>query len=431
MISVVSICIVAPYAVRDTSLLLSFFATLGVLASIQLIGKIPYHISKWKKSLIAIFSSLLASFFAISLTLPFSIFEFGRLSYIAPITSLIFSILIEGFMFFGSLFLIFGAPSFLLKPLAILAELIADLAAQFAELPNVYSIADSRLLQTIAIVFYIALLFFLIFKIRYKKIFLSALLVLFTSIFVVGYTDTEKVLNNDRIFYFSDKETNDAIIAIQNKSVTVANITNNTEEGCGYLLNLINEANILSVDHFWIPQYTANLPDALSDILSRLPISHIYLPTPMNERESYLLLSIENVLEGFRCTYSCFSEEQTFEIEDMLVYQSYRPPIEEGCRVIFSLKFHQKYYTYVAHGAIAEDNTDLANLAMSASHTVIFGCRGRSYRDTYYLEEISPNTKVIIIQTDDIEVSEEAYLTSKGQTSFYYKLQDAKIAEEE
>ena len=68
---------------------------------------------------------------------------------------------------------------------------------------------------------------------------------------------------------------------------------------------------------------------------------------------------------------------------------------------------------------------------MSASHTVIFGCRGRSYRDTYYLEEISPNTKAIIIQTNDIEVTEEAYITSKDQTSFYYKLQDAKIAEEE
>ena len=431
MISVIAICIISPYAVHDTSLLLSFFATLGVLAAIQFIGKIPYHIAKWKKCLIAILSSLLTSLFAISLTLPFSVFEFERISYIAPITTLIFSFLIEIFIVLGGCFLILGTPDLLLKPLTWLANRIADLAAHFSELPNVYSITEGRLLQIVAMIFYIAVLIFLIFKIQHKKAFIGALLILFVSIFVIGYTDTEKVLENDKILYFSDAETNDVIIAVQNQSVTVANITNNTNYSRGYLLNLIDEENILAVDYFWIPQYTANLPAALSDILSNLPIRHIYLPEPNDEEENALFLSVTNEIEKFRCTYSCFSQESTISIEDMAVYQSYRPPMKEGCRVILSLKFNEKYYTYIAHGAIEEKNTDLANYAMSKSHTIIFGCRGRSYREPYYLEEISTNTKVIIIQTDDIEISEDVYLSSKDQTRFFYKLQSAKISNDE
>ncbi len=429
MISVTAICVVSPYAVYDTSLLLSFFATLGVLAAIQLLGKIPYHISKWKKVLIAIFSSLLSSFFAIALTLPFSVFEFERLSYIAPITTLIFSVLIQIFMYFGSIFLLFGAPEFLLKPIARMAELIADLAAYFADLPNIYSVANSSFLQIISIIFYIALLLFLFLKIKHKKAFLSFLCVLFASVFVISYTKTENILENDRILYFSDAETNDAMIAIQNKSVVVANMTNNTTYGRSYLLNLIDEEDILSVDHFWIPQYTANLPDALKDILSALPIHHIYLPMPMNPSESDLFSAITKVLANFRCTYSCFSQDNTVQIEEMMLYQSYRPPMEDGCRVIFSVKFNQAYYTYVAHGAIEEKNTDLANSAISASHTVIFGCRGRSYRDTYHLEELSPYAKNIIIQTDDIEISEDVYFAHKDQTNFFYKTQKAVLTE--
>lgn len=430
MISVTAICVVSPYAVYDISLLLSFLATVGVLAAIQFLAKIPYHIPKWKKTLIAVFSSLLSSFFAIALTLPFSVFTFERLSYIAPLTSLIFSLLVEIFMYIGSIFLLLGAPGFFLPFVEKLADWISDLAAYFAELPNVYSVANGNLLRTVSIVFYILLLTFLFFKIRHKNIALSVLAICFCSIFIIANANTNKKLEQNRILYHSDTIKNDAIIAIQNKSVLVANMTDNTSFGRSYLLHSIDGEDILSIDHFWIPQYTANLPDALYDLLSSIPIQNIYLPEPINKNEFKILSSVSEVLKGFRCGCSYFSESNFVKMEEMLLYQAYRPPMEDGCRVIFSLKHDGAYYTYIAHGAIEEENTDLANYLMSESHTVIFGCRGRSYSEIYYLEEISPGTKAIIIQTDDIEISEDAYLTHKDQTKFYYKPSEVVLTKE-
>lgn len=421
MISVTAICIVSPYAVYDTSLLLSFFATVGVLAAIQFLEKIPYHISKWKKMLIAFFSSLLSSFFAIALTLPFSVFEFERLSYIAPLTSLIFSLLVEIFMYFGSIFLILGAPGFLLSFIQTFANWISNLAAHFAELPNVYSAANGILLQISVIIFYILFLAFLLFKIQHKKITLSTLLICFCSVFVIANANTNKNIEQNRILYHSDTVKNDVIIAIQDKSVLVANMTDNTNFGRNYLLHLIDGEDILSVDHFWIPQYTANLPNALRDLMSSIPIRNIHLPNPINDNEAKIFSSVSEVLKEFRCGYSCYSDNNTVQMDQMMLYQAYRPPMEDGCRAIFSLKHDQKYYTYIAHGAIEEENTDLANYLMSKSHAIIFGCRGRSYNEIYCLEEISQSTQTIIIQTDDIEISEDVYFTHKDQTKFYYK----------
>jgi len=431
LISVTAICIASPFAVHDISLLLSFFATVGVLAAMQFLEKIPYHISKWKKMLIAILSSLLSSFFAISLTLPFSVFEFERLSYIAPITTLIFSLLVEIFMYLGSIFLILGAPAFLVAFVEKPADWIADLAAFFADFPNVYSLASGNLLHIMTIVFYVLLLAFLLFKTRRKKIFLAVLSICFCSIFIIANANTNEIFEQNRILYHSDTENNDTIITLQNKSVSVVNMTDNTYYGRSYLLHLIDKENILAIDHFWIPQYTANLPNALNDILSSAPIRNIYLPRPSSDRESALLDSITEVLANFRCTYALVSANEVIEIEEMALYQSYRPPMEDGCRCILTLKYENAYYTYIAHGAIQEENTDLTNYLMRESHTVIFGCRGRSYGDTYCLEEISPKTQAIIIQTDDIEISEDVYFSHKDQTKFYYKPSEVVLTEED
>ena len=105
--------------------------------------------------------------------------------------------------------------------------------------------------------------------------------------------------------------------------------------------------------------------------------------------------------------------------------------MEEGCRVILTIAFEEHYYTYISNGAIEKQNVDLANYVMSVSHAVIFGCRGRSYRETYYLEESSPYTETLIFSADKIEIAQNVYDDYKDRAHLLYKPRKVELKNEQ
>ncbi len=429
LISVTVICLISPYAVHDISLLLSFFATIGVLAAVQIIEERPYSTSVFKKLGVAVLASVLSSVLAISMTLPFSVFDFGRLSYAAPVTTLILTLLIEVFMYFGSIFLLVGAPKFLLAPVSLLCDLIKNLAATFAELPNVYIIAQTPLIKIVTVVFYLLLCCFFILRIRHQKIAMLALLSIFCSIFVIGYISTDAVLREDRIVYHSDTVENEAIFALHNGKATAVNLTKNTSLSRGFFYYWMEQEKILSLDNLWFPQYTANMPRAIPEIISTIPVEKIYLPLPKNESEQILLSEIDKALSGFRCTYETLEEQASKADEKLKLYSVYRAPSEDGFLAAVSLQMEGEYYTYVSKGAIEEKNTDLINYVMSVSRGVIFGCRGRSYRQEYCLEFSSEHTDVLIVSSDDVVISESVYAEYEKRARILYKPKQSLLTE--
>lgn len=421
MISISVICLISPYALHDFSLLLSFLATFGVLTAVQLFENTPYHISKFKKVLIAVAASFLSSVLAISMTLPLSVFGFQRISYIAPITTLIFSPMIEVFMYLGSIFLLLGAPHFLLFVLNPCYKAIQALAAFFAELPNVYTIADFRLTEVITVVFYLILLIFFVFSIKHKKASVLILSVLFCLIFATGYINTESVLKNDHITYRSDTFENEALVAIHEGKATAINLTKNTESARSAFYQWLDEEKILSLDNLCFAQYTDNLPKAIRETVSSIPIKTIYLPTPKNEEEEGLLLEIDEILASFRCTYETLDVKNSIDLGGLSLYSVYRAHKEDGFRVILSLQSGGEYYTYISKGAIEEFNTDLANYVMSVSRGLIFGCRGRAYTENYILEFASKHTDILIFSSDDVLIDGGVYDEYEKRARILYK----------
>ncbi len=430
MIAISAICLISPYAIRDISLLLSFFATIGVLIAAQILDDVPYYISIWLKVLLAIASAVLSTFFAIAMTLPFSVFNFGRISLLSPITTLIFSVLIEIFMYLGSLFLLIGAPRFLLVPLSGFSDFIVNLSEWFAKMPDVYIVANSLIVKILCVVFYVLFLLFLVLQIEHRKIALLFLLIPFLSIFTFGYVSTQEPIENNRIVYFSDTEKNDVILAIQDKTIVLANFTDNTHLSRSYLLYLLEQENILALDFLWIPQYTANLPEALSTILSNIPIRHVYLPEPTNDAEVSAYASSRNVLRDFRCTFSQYTSQETIAIKDMRLHPVYRAQMEDGCRSILSIQMDGQYYTYISNGTIEEKNADLTNYVMAISRAIVFGCRGRSYRETYYLEESSPYTNTLIFASDKIEIAQDVYEDYRNRARMLYKPKQVELTKQ-
>lgn len=421
MISVSLIFIISPYAVHDISLLLSFFATIGVLAALRLLESIPYQISKWKKFFIAVFSSLLTSFLAISMTLPFSVFIFGRLSTIAPLTTLIFSFLVELFIYIGSIFLLLGAPSFLLSPVSWLANQISELSAYISRFDWCYISARGNETQILCVFFYVFLFAFLIFKIKRKKLAFATLLTLFLSIFVIGYISTENVLENDRIVYFSDAQNNDSILLIDKKIATAVAMPANSIRNANYFLHQIDQEDILDLQYLWIPQYTPILNDFLFVILSTMPVQNILLPEPKDFKENTILSEVSLLCTAYGSNYITIAEGDYIEFAETKLYSVYRAPMEDGFQVILSLQHEGEYYTYFSRGAIEEKCSDTANRIISVSRALIFGCNGKKYKNSYYLEFSSEHTDILAFQSDDVLLTDAVYDAYKSRAKFYYK----------
>ncbi len=419
--SVAIICLISPYAVHDLSLLLSFFATVGVLIALQFLENIPYHISRLKKFFIAIGASLLSSFFAIAMTLPFSVFSFGRLSWIAPITTLIFSFPIEIFIYAGIVFLLIGAPPLLLHPISWLADKIAMLSWYFSDIPNVYTLAENVWTKIACVLFYVLLLTFIIFRIKHKKIAMLALMIVFSSVFLFSFIATQSITKNDRISYFSDTENNDAILFIDQSSVSAIPLTAQTRDGANYFINLLSKRKILRLDHLWIPQYYERLPMFLSEILSSLPVRDIYFPEPKNDAETAILSKAKAVISEYRCNADTVGENASVPLENVRIASVYRSPKGEGFRVILSFRFKNTYYTYLSNGVIDKTNIDLARSVMSISDTIIFGCNGNPNATTYYIEEISEKTDFYIFETDNVGIINYVYEENKDRVKFIYK----------
>lgn len=132
-IAVFVICILNPFSAGDTGLLLSFASTLGILLfSRPLTEKIRSHfpvrweVSVWKKPVLWVVDSASITISSSIFTIPISVFSFGTISLLSPLTNLLM-------VFPGSLLLIFGALTALIGcfsigaalPLALCAGLLA------------------------------------------------------------------------------------------------------------------------------------------------------------------------------------------------------------------------------------------------------------------------------------------------------------------
>lgn len=103
-IAVSLIVIVTPYSIFDMSLWLSAFATLGIIVFSELQnGRVMIHpLINW------FISSILSTFFALGATFIFTALKFNGISMLAPLTTLVFSLLIEIFIYVGIAMLAFG-----------------------------------------------------------------------------------------------------------------------------------------------------------------------------------------------------------------------------------------------------------------------------------------------------------------------------------
>ena len=175
-VSVFVICTVEPYAIYDIGLWLSAFATLGVIEAGAIIRR-GTIMAKAKESLraklgFAAFASLLATLLATGATLFISVSIFASISPMTFITTPLFSILSEIYIYLGLVMLAIGEIlpiGILMRPFYAVIDFLAEVFSKnsFACFSTTFSVV-----KITAALFSVLLICFIIFT-RQKQLFKS------------------------------------------------------------------------------------------------------------------------------------------------------------------------------------------------------------------------------------------------------------------
>lgn len=227
LVSAVSIiCLLSPGSVFDIGLHLSFFSTLGILTVgtkvIKSINQaVPYRSARYVLSVCVI--SVFASLF----TLPYSIYYFGYISLISPVSNLIFIPIITLIVYIAPFIIIFSFAPFIASAVAALARPLCIIIVFLCR--TSYSFSDSfllsfesdfaRVLGVFAIVSIILCLLFL----KRKHLSLIPFALYLASVMCVYLVSFFISYNNAEILYLSDGRSEAFAFVSGNRATLVEN----------------------------------------------------------------------------------------------------------------------------------------------------------------------------------------------------------------
>lgn len=414
-LSVFLICVVTPYAVFDVALWLSAFATLGVIISLNKHDASEIK-SPIKKILKYVTDSLLSSVYAISATLLISVLSFGGLSIASPVSTLIFSLLIEFYMYLGSIMIILGlifAPlSYPFALVLIHSTSIIKALAKFISSPDVTYVSTNYPLMIISIIIFTVLFFILIVIKANRKVVSGILITAFVSIFVIGGALKASEYQRDSLVY-SSTDKGDMFIIRSGKSSALINSSQYSKSIAYKAIDFLAENHLYSIDTYVVSHYAYSLEEDFDILLTGVLIKEISLPHPKNEDEMLIYEKLKESTEDFRVKISLHGEGGNISVGNFVVSPIYYHPYGEGSSVnAFSINYKQSTkYLYISSGMMSDNGNYISQSLLEEADALIFGAHGKKYKDIIYMNNVYNRTKTLILAGDGLYLTQNSYKT--------------------
>jgi len=423
-VAVFLICLFTPYAIYDISLWLSAFATLGVICSFD-----PFFENKSKReekdkkklldrSKSYIKAGLLSTVFAISATLYISVRFFGGISLVSIVTTLIFSPLIETYMYLGSIMLLLGLIfeplslpfAFLLKKLY---KLIFSLAEFFAELEYSYVSADFDIIKLLILLFTALFFVLLIFKFR-KAVVYSLLLSVFSSVFLSAFLLNFNYSKKDEILYYS-YERADVFYVNSGGERGMISSSRYSESLCYKSLDVLRENKASALESFIVTHYSYDLSEELFLLLSSVRVEKVYIPAPRNEDEDIILSILKSELSDSKTDILTYRKGDKIAIGSFNYSLLYSEPygIDTSKNAFVLSHKGGSVHLYLSSGMLEDEYDYLVLPEMKDAASVIFGAHGKKYKTREYLDVYFESVKKLILSGEDIFLTQTAYSVYK------------------
>lgn len=427
LLAVLVICFISPYSIYSTSLWLSAFATLGIIVLSELfenkyVAK-PSILKRFAKWCIV---ALLSSIFAIGATFFIMAIYFDGFSWISIFINPVFSVLLEIYMYVGSLALILGSIipfNFIISPLR---KIIFALLSYTSDIELGYLSINFVLIKVLIVIFTIAFFLFIILKLKHKMIYATVLLVLFCSIYVSGILLNYSSITTDEILYSSSKNS-DTVIAKSDGEVMIIETGNNTNGAIYDVINTLSELNITKIDAYTVTHYSSSLIDSLDKLLSRMKTDLVYLPYPENNSEISVANAIMKNIKSFRCELKFYKNDIPLKLNNLTFVRKYGNIKENSpIKVAYTLTHLNRTISYLSSGMLENSTKQTATELMAKSNAIILGHYGKKYTKLYFIDEEFEKVGLFILSGTRVAFRQSTlqYYHSMGSTvalrpSFY------------
>ncbi len=407
------IVLFTPYAVLDMGLWLSVVATFGILLAGDIIRK-RYEYNPSGKSIYSdILTSILFSLFAICATSAITSLNFSSTSIISIISTLIFSVLTEIYVYIGLLVLIFGKIIPIGNILIILENFISEAVAFISDIPFICASNSYLSVKIFHVILTMIFAAFAIVKVDNKKIITSLLAIsyVFVSVFSVSLYEFKK--NDDTII--SEAADGDRIIF---KSIGETAIFDNSlyRNGNAYdSLDFLYEEGLCDIDKYIFASYSSYLPASVNTLMGGILIGKIMLPMPENEDEENIAIEIFTASKDFRTEIEFYDNNRPISVGVCQILVPYRDMVYKSLCATF--KIDGKIYSYISKGTL--EYLPKARELLYVSDTVIFGSYGKAYSDAFWIDEYSERLKNIVIYDDKIYIDKNAESDYLPNVYFY------------
>ncbi len=413
LLSLFIIIFITPYAALDIGLWLSVAATAGILLSSEIVHEKYGERKGIKHLLYETGISLLFSLFAVSATSAISVLNFNSVSLLSIISTLIFSILTELYVYVGIIVLIIGGIIPTGKLLIGFEAFISGAAAFLAELPFI-SASTSFLSVKIAFVILSLLLAALaVFKINKKNLLIIIIASAYIFVSVFALIMTERALDDDAMISYdsgADKillKSDGEVMLFDHSLYTKSQAYSNTE--------ILNSEGITTLDCYFVAAYSENLPESIPIILSKIATKKLMLPLPQTLDEEYIAEDIFVSLEDFRVEISFYEDKTRIPFGNFEILIPYRDSEYKSLAVTF--KTEDKIYSYISKGTL--EYIPISYELLYVSNTVVFGTYGKGYSENTFITNYGDVLENVILYDKKIYIGKSEATDKIPTVNFY------------
>ncbi len=416
-VAVFLIILFTPYAVYDVALWLSAFATLGVIIAADKEDG-PNEVKANIKVLRILTDSLYASVLAIGATMAISVFTFEGLSLISPFSTLIFSFLIEIYMYIGSVMLILGLIWFPLshpfgKILSLLYTWIDDLSGAMSSFKYSYMVVNYDCLLGGIVVF--TVLFFALLIVKLNRKFVAAIILTsFVTLFATAMVYKVSEYSGDELIY-SETVKSDLFLIKSGDKAAFVDSSQYSRSNAYDAIDILTENRVGVLDKYIVTHYSFALEENIDTLLSGVIIKEISLPHPKNDDEILIYKKLLRFISDFKCKITLHNEGGIINIGNFKYYPLYSQAYNEGSSVNAAMITYmdRKSYLYLSSGMLDEKLENSYSLQIDTADVIIFGAHGRRYKEHIYIDERFGNADKIFLSCDNLFFTQKSYIEYK------------------
>ncbi len=382
LLAVSIICIVFPYLVFSTSLLLSFFAMLGCAISSHLMSK-RHKAGKLRVVVGAIITTVIVNL----ITLPIAFLKFDFISAVSPLANLIFIPLFTVLLYLSPVLLAFGYLPIIGEGVVWICEsltsVILYLTRNISLTRDIAIPFNSKVHPYAVVVIFLSLIMLMAIERRRAYIPMVSLVV-GVSLFVCGSLYTANDLSKN--CYISTEGTDDGDVTYirSDGRISIVDCYPTSRSVSAEIHGRVADMGYCEIENYILVDYSSYASGSLDYITSNIVVRNVLLPAPVDEYEIFLYIEIyENLTEKGVCVSAI---EEITELGSLKLYMS---PTEflkrsEKRLTVFSVEGETSRYTYVG-ASVYEGITAcaFADSYIASSDAVYFGIYGPKYRVRY------------------------------------------------